>query len=170
MGDEWWDLTPKTAQEERMGKLEALFTGLDADNDKVITRDEFVAALTRAPTSGSIWRPLSEAQAQDKFKEVDAVGPGRLTKAKLEQFVVVSTITMVRDKFRAADTDRNRQVDKKEFGRFFKAQGVSRERMRQLWAKLDKDGNGKVKYTEWRDWADELLAGETLDEFFLKPP
>ena len=70
-----------SALEERLRKIEAIFKQLDVNGSKVITRTEFVGAMTTS-SGESLWGVFSPEAAMDLFKEIDVSRTGKITKAK----------------------------------------------------------------------------------------
>jgi len=165
----WWDKRPSTADEERLQKIEAIFASVDADGSKVITRGEFVGALTTAPGE-SIWGVFTAAAADALFDEIDVSKTGKITKAKFGHFVDVKTIESLQAQFKSADSDRDRQLTLQEFRGYGRRLGITRQRTDALWAKIDENGNGKINFVEFRNWARDRLAPATVDALFRADP
>ena len=88
----WWDSAPSSAQEERYRKIEALFDSLDHDDDYVIRKEEFVAALTVTEVGKSVWGLFSPEKAAALFDEIDVTKTGKVTKAKFGHHVCASPL------------------------------------------------------------------------------
>ena len=127
----------------------------------MILLDEFVAAMTTV-SGESVWGAFSQQAAEDLFREIDVTRTGKVTKAKFGHFVSVKTVESVLLAFKGADQDGNRQLTGYEFGQFARKHGISRKRSDDLWEKLDYNGNGKLSFKEFRDFAVERMAPETI--------
>merc|ERR1719210_2549255 len=138
-----------------MAKVQSLFEEMDNDGDHAISQDEFVSCLVTR-------RGFTEADAVELYEEIMAVGPGAITEAKFGQYVNVKTIEEVNRHFKLLDIDKNRNVSQKEFYAYCKQIGIPQRKGKHLWEELDADGDGKLKYKEFADWAGGLMAGEML--------
>ena len=95
---------------------------------------------------------------------------GKVTKAKFGHYIDVKTVEKVRSQFKGADTDGDRQLTKFEFNAFVKKSGIPRKRGEALWDKVDANGNGKINFKEFKNFAEERMAPATIDELFRNDP
>merc|ERR550517_1602985 len=116
------------------------FKRMDTSGDKLLEMDEWIEMME---TEGA-----TEVQARRIFTMIDQTNSGTISLAELDLFIVNLTIDAVRKKFRAVDKDHSGQVDKKEFKKFFQAEGMKDGKIAKLWKKIDTDHSGKVSYGE----------------------
>merc|ERR1712241_259522 len=72
----------------------------------------------------------------------------------------------VRTRFKTADSSGDRKLDKKEFVKFFKAEGMRMRAINKLWKKCDVNGDQNVSYVEFSDWMESEMADGVLKETF----
>jgi len=143
-------------RDERMGKIRNMFGALDLDNNHIVTEGEFVEAMAA--------EGITVGEAKLLFKQMDDARMGRLTLAKFDHYVAVHTLAIVRSSFKSLDAKHDRQIKRKEFAMYFLGNGLSRHQVSRLWDDIDKNGNGKVNFVEFRDWALETLETTSLDQ------
>mmetsp|Transcript_64060 Transcript_64060/g.169718 ORF Transcript_64060/g.169718 Transcript_64060/m.169718 type:complete len:249 (-) Transcript_64060:71-817(-) len=141
-------------RDTRMSKIRTLFSSLDSDGSHIVDREEFVTGM-RA-------QGMDPREAADLFAEMDASRTGHLTVAKFDHFVAMQTLTMVKNVFKNLDDSHDRQIDKTEFKTYFMNNGLSPAQAKALWDDIDLNRNGKVSFVEFRDWASETLATQSL--------
>jgi Ca2+-binding EF-hand superfamily protein len=146
-------------RDQRMGKLRVLFDALDVDGSQTVTEDELVAAVAE--------EGILEKEARALFREMDDSHTGRLTVAKFDHYVAVHTLAIVRDSFKSLDASKDRQILRKEFAMYFMGNGLSKHQVSSLWDKMDQNRNGKISFTEYRDWARDMLETTSLDQVAL---
>lgn len=139
-----------------MSKIRMMFDALDGNDDRVVPREDFVDILMHEGTDPK--------DAAALFLQLDEAHTGRLTLAKFDHYVAVHTLSMVRDTFKVLDESHDRQVQRKEFIQYFLGNGLSKQQAKDLWNNMDANGNGKINFVEYRDWAREVLASASLDE------
>ncbi|CAE8582591.1 unnamed protein product [Polarella glacialis] len=140
----------------RMVKVRNMFEALGNDHSRDVTQEEFVAALAT--------EEVDTKEAIALFREIDESRTGRLTMAKFDHYVAVLALSIVRDTFKRLDASKDRQVQKEEFVRYFLGNGLSKDQVMSLWQAIDPNGNGKVCFQEYRDWAKEALTTSSLDD------
>mmetsp|Transcript_32372 Transcript_32372/g.59127 ORF Transcript_32372/g.59127 Transcript_32372/m.59127 type:complete len:275 (-) Transcript_32372:5-829(-) len=146
----------RMSKSDRMGKIRNMFNAMDKDDSKVVERDEFVSFL--------VDDGVDPREAQALFASMDDSRTGRLTIAKFDHHVAMTTLEILKDAFKELDASKDRQIQKKEFKAYFmEKNGLSQEQTSHLWTSMDKDKNGKISFMEFRDWAQETLIGESLD-------
>jgi len=133
-----------------------MFQALDNDKNRIVTRDEFLADMQNDG--------MDATAAATLFKELDETRTGHVTLAKFDHYVAVHTLSIVRDTFHKLDVSHDRQVTKKEFLHYFLGNGLSQKQGNTLWSHMDINGNGKINFVEYRDWAKENLTVASLDE------
>ena len=148
---------PLSLDQQRVRKLREIFAELDADNDKRVSKSEFLEKMS--PEIGA-------EEAAALFKRIDENESGQFTVSKLLHFVVIATISLMQEKFKAMDVDGNRQLTEEEFSTFFRQGGNSKKTTARLWNRLDANSNGKVNFKEWKTWAESVLALESVDKTF----
>ena len=95
--------------------------------------------------------------------EMDSSGTGVLTLAKFDHAVGIRVINLIREAFARADASSDRQLIKREFMKFAVASALSSDAASTLWGNLDTNGNGKVNFKEFRDWASTVLDEHAID-------
>jgi len=144
------------SRDQRMGKIRTMFDALDLDNNHIVTEDEFVSLLSE--------EGILEREARVLFREMDDSHTGRLTIAKFDHYAAVHTLAIVRDSFKSLDASKDRQISRKEFALYFMSNGLSKRQVSRLWDKIDVNSNGKVNFTEYRDWSRDVLEMTSLDQ------
>lgn len=146
---------------ERMDAIKAIFVQADTDGDKLIDMKEWKASCKKKDG-----KKYNEAETEKEFKLIDQSNSGSISLAELDLHIVNLQMKAVRVKFKTADSSGDRKLDKKEFGAFFKAEGMKTKAIGRLWKKCDKNGDGKVSYTEFSDWMEREMADGVLAETF----
>lgn len=149
------------APQDRMDAIKAIFKAADKSGDKLVDMDEWLKACKEK--EGDKYK---EADAKQSFKNIDKSNSGTISLAELDLWVHEKQLEGVRDRFKKADTSKDRKLDKKEFDKFFKAEGMKPKAIGKLWKKCDKNGDGKVSYTEFSDWMEREMADGVLAETF----
>jgi len=144
----------------RMGKIRKMFDALDDDDDHVVTRAEFVAAMKQ--------HGMHASDAESLFREMDDSRSGRLTVAKFDHYVAMYTLNMVKETFKGIDTSSDKQISKQEFKMFFMDHGLSAAQATALWDSMDSNKNGKINFVEYRNWALEAFTSDSLDRVALE--
>lgn len=150
----------RLSRDTRMSKIRMMFDALDGNDDRVVPREEFVDFLIHDGTDPK--------DAAALFNELDEARTGRLTLAKFDHYVSCHTLSMVRDTFKNLDESHDRQIQRREFVHYFLGNGLSKKQAKDLWNHIDQNGNGKVNFVEYRDWAREVLASSSLDEISVQ--
>merc|ERR1719266_3161722 len=107
-----------------------------------------------------------EAAAKKEFKIIDQSNSGTTSLAELDLWVKTKQLDAVRVRFKSADKSGDRKLDKKEFIKFFKAEGMKKKSIERLWRKCDVNKDGNVSYTEFSDWMEREMADGVLAETF----
>ena len=94
----WFDdsRTGKTEKQQRYELLRKnLFNKMDFDSNKIVTKSEFVSALTSPTpsTSPSIWKVMSVEEANRIYNDITS-GFGRVTLAKLDGYLVREAVQL----------------------------------------------------------------------------
>merc|ERR1739847_261408 len=92
---------------------------------------------------------MGEKACEASFKQIDQSNSGDISLAELDLHIVNLQLEGVRIKFKNADTSKDRKLDKKEFKTFFSKEGMKDKNIKKLWKKCDKNGDGKVSYSEF---------------------
>jgi len=143
-------------RDQRMAKIRMMFDALDLDNNNIVTEDEFVSALSE--------EGILEKEARMLFREMDDSHTRRLTVAKFDHYAAVHTLAIVRDSFKSLDASKDRQICRKEFALYFMGNGLSKRQVSRLWEQIDVNNNGKINFTEYRDWSRDVLEMVSLDQ------
>lgn len=143
-------------RDARMKKIRTMFDAMDLDGSHVVTETEFVLHLSE--------EGVVEKDARVLFREIDDSGTRRLTVAKFDHYVAVHTLKIVRDSFKSIDASKDRQIQRKEFAMYFMGNGLTKAQVSRLWNQIDCNNNGKINFTEFRDWGNDMLAGQSLDQ------
>jgi len=154
---------------ERMDAIKVIFIAADADGDKLLTKKEWVECSKQLAVNKDKdckWGDEQIAAAEKEFKVIDMSGNGTVSLAELDLHIVNQQMEAVRTKFKTADSSGDRSLDKKEFGKFFKAEGMKVRAIGKLWKKCDKNGDGKVSYSEFDTWMQREMADGVLKKTF----
>lgn len=143
-----------TSRDKRLAKVRVMFDALDLDDCRDVAEDEFVAALAE--------ENIIKKDAARLFRSMDDSSTGRLTLAKFDHCVAVHTLAIVRDSFKCLDASSHRQIQRSDFAMYFMGNGLSKPQAARLWQEIDRKGSGKINFTEYRDWAAEVLEGSSL--------
>jgi len=146
---------------DRMNAIKVIFIKMDKDGDKLLTVKEWCAA-----TKEKDGDKYDEAAAKAKFKAIDKSGGGTISLAELDLYVAELQLEAVCEKFKNADKSGDRKLDKKEFGAFFRAEGMKNRAIGKLWKNCDKNGDGKVSYVEFKTWMEREMADGALRKTF----
>lgn len=146
---------------DRMNAIKVIFIKMDKDGDKLLTVKEWCAA-----TKEKDGDKYDEKAAKAKFKAIDKSGGGTISLAELDLYVAELQLEAVCAKFKAADDSGDRKLDKKEFGKFFRAEGMKNGAIKKLWKNCDKNGDGKVSYMEFKTWMEREMADGALKKTF----
>merc|ERR1712241_1483242 len=129
-GQENYDdgLTPS----QRMDAIKDIFIKSDLDGDKLLTLDEWKECTKKKDGA-----KYDEAACIAEFKLIDQSNSGSISLAELDLFIKNQQMEAVRDRFKNADSSGDRKLDKKEFVKFFKAEGMKMRAINVLWKKCD---------------------------------
>ncbi|KAI8824164.1 mitochondrial carrier domain-containing protein [Fimicolochytrium jonesii] len=91
--------------------------------------------------------------ARELVKECDKTKDGRITFAEFEGFVHTKEREL-EEVFRKVDTTGDNTIQYDELGHFIKASGihVTDEELRNLMTRFDRDRDGSITFSEWRDF------------------
>merc|ERR1711881_22713 len=101
-----------------------------------------------------------------EFKIIDQSNSGTISLAELDLWIKTKQLDAVRVRFKSADKSGDRKLDKKEFIKFFKAEGMKKKAINTLWKKCDVNKDNNVSYTEFSDWMEREMADGVLAETF----
>lgn len=146
---------------DRMSAIKELFEMADESGDKLIDLEEWLAAAKKKDGD-----KFDKKESTKLFKVIDQSNSGTISLAEFDLHIVNLQMEGVRVRFKAADTSKDRKLDKKEFGKFFSAEGMKKKAIAKLWKKCDKNKDGKVSYTEFSDWMEREMADGVLAETF----
>jgi len=146
---------------DRMNAIKVIFMEADKNNDKLISKAEWLKCCQTRDKD-----KYSKEKAIKEFKLIDKSNSGDISLAELDLFIVEKQLEAVRDRFKKADTSKDRKLDKKEFGTFFSKEGMKKKAIGKLWKKCDKNGDGKVSYSEFSEWMEKEMADGVLRETF----
>merc|ERR1712113_948246 len=96
----------------------------------------------------------------------DQSNSGTISLAELDLWIKTKQLDAVRIRFKSADKSGDRKLDKKEFIKFFKSEGMKKKAIEKLWKKCDVNKDGNVSYTEFSDWMEREMADGVLAETF----
>lgn len=145
----------------RMDAIKGIFIKADKDGNKLISLDEWLECAKE--NDGDKY---DKAAATKEFKGIDVSNSGDISLAELDLFVLNLQMEQVAQKFKAADSSKDRKLDKKEFFTFFGNEGMKKRAIKKLWAKCDINKDGKVSYTEFRDFMTREMADGCLQKTF----
>jgi len=144
-----------------MDAIKAIFIAADEDGNKLISLDEWKACCKKKDG-----KKYDEEKAVKDFKTIDQSNSGDISLAELDLYIVNLQLDGVRIKFKNADSDKDRKLDKKEFHKFFTKEGMKKKNINKLWKKCDANNDGKVSYVEFKDWMEREMADGVLAETF----
>ena len=146
------------ARAELSVRIKSLISTMDSDHSYTVTETEFVDGVRGAPRmyeNGA----LRTVSAADLFQAVDQRGTKRVTTSTLGMFVTSQKIDLTNAKFRSADKNSDRQLSLAELSSFLSREGVSSKSARaSIFRAMDSDHNGRVKFIEFRDASEDILA------------
>ena len=156
-----WNLLLKSplSRDARAVECRNLFDTFDDNDDKCINDDEFVAVSLR--------NGISETEARETFRRMDATGSGVMTVAKFDHFIYLETLRLVAETFKDVDTERDRHITKKELKMFYLSRGLSVAQAKASWETMNTKLDDKVSFVEWREWARTYLASAAISEHQL---
>lgn len=161
---EWYD-DSRAGKREKQQRYEdlrgALFRDLDRDGSRVVSRAEFVRALT---SMRSIWKETTAEGANRLFDDITA-GFGSVTLAKLDGFLVRTAVQKAIRKYRAAK-DEKRGITREAFVSFLVNEGATEKHAAHVWRAVDENRNGLVSLAEFRDYFADMLKADTLVDVF----
>lgn len=108
---------------------------------------------------------MPEDDARRIFEEIDDSNTGRITMSKFLHYNVVASINSMQKHFKEMDDDKDRQITKDDFFTFF-LRSNSESTTSKLWTKLDANANKKINFTEWKAWAEDVCAVQSIGEVF----
>jgi len=149
------------APAERMTEIKKIFEAADDSGDKLIDLKEWLKGSKEQ--NGDAY---NEEEATKTFKIIDQSNSGTISLAEMDLYVINLQLDAVRTKFKAADKDKSRKLDKKEFKKFFSSEGMKPKAIKKLWKKCDKNDDGNVSYSEFSTWMEREMADGVLAETF----
>merc|ERR1712045_525766 len=138
---------------QRMDAIKDIFIKSDLDGDKLLTLEEWKACTKKKDGD-----KYDEAACIEEFKLIDQSNSGSISLAELDLFIKQQQMEAVRDRFKNADSSGDRKLDKKEFVKFFKSEGMRMRAINVLWKKCDVNGDQNVSYTEFSEWMEREMA------------
>jgi len=145
----------------RMEAIKEIFKAADESGDKLVDMAEWCKACKEKDGD-----KYSEENAKKEFKIIDQSNSGTISLAELDLWVKTKQLDAVRVRFKSADKSGDRKLDKKEFIKFFKAEGMKKKAIEKLWKKCDVNKDSNVSYTEFSDWMEREMADGVLAETF----
>jgi len=145
----------------RMAEIKKVFEAADDSGDKLVDKAEWLKAMKEQ--NGDAY---DEKAAEETFKAIDKSNSGTISLAEMDLYVVELQMEAVRTKFKLADKDKSRKLDKKEFTAFFEKEGMKPKAIKRLWKKCDKNSDGKVTYLEFDGWMNREMADGVLAKTF----
>merc|ERR1719266_1548687 len=150
-----------------MDAIKVIFKEADDDGSMTLNLEEWKnCAKKLALKKGQEWNKAAEAAAEKEFGIIDQTNNKSISLAELDLHIVNLQLEAVRVRFKKADTSKDRKLDNKEFHAFFKDEGMKKRARDKLWKKCDKNGDGKVSYTEFSDWMEREMADGVLKDTF----
>merc|ERR1719436_1060403 len=144
-----------------MDAIKGIFIAADDDGDKLLTMEEW--KKSQKAVDGDDY---DEKKTEAEFKLIDQSNSGTISLAELDLHITNLQMEAVRLKFKNADKSGDRKLDKKEFGEFFKKEGMKGKAIGKLWKKCDQNSDGKVSYSEFSEWMEREMADGVLAETF----
>lgn len=148
----------------RMDAIKVIFMQADADGDKILTLKEWLACSKKQAENAK--QKFDEAAAKQEFKDIDKSGNGNVSLAELDLYIFEQQLKEVNKKFKAADKSGDRKLDKKEFTKFFKQEGMKKKAINKLWKRCDNNNDGNVSFVEFKEQMEREVADGTLKEMF----
>ncbi|KAJ5695759.1 hypothetical protein N7455_001351 [Penicillium solitum] len=137
------------SKDERDKRVDKLWETLDARKEGHIDLTGLKKGLKK------IDHPLKNADDMvlSVVREVDTNGDGRIDQAEFRAFLN-HTEDGLWQMFQSIDRDHNGEIDKMELRNAFSRSGVtvSSAKLDRFFAEVDKNNDGVISYTEWRDF------------------
>ncbi|KAJ5943356.1 hypothetical protein N7516_003524 [Penicillium verrucosum] len=137
------------SKDERDKRVDKLWETLDTRKEGHIDLTGLKKGLKK------IDHPLKNADDMvlSVVREVDTNGDGRIDKAEFRAFLN-HTEDGLWQMFQSIDRDHNGEIDKMELRNAFSRSGVtvSSAKLDRFFAEVDKNNDGVISYTEWRDF------------------
>lgn len=148
----------------RMDAIKVIFMGADTDGDKILTLKEWLECSKKQAANAN--EKYDEAAAKQEFKDIDKSGNGKVSLAELDLYIFEQQLKEVNKKFKAADKSGDRKLDKKEFTKFFKGEGMKMRAIKKLWKRCDNNNDDNVSFVEFQTQMEREVADGTLKEMF----
>lgn len=151
----------------RASKLRDIFKANDEDGDLLLDLKEWLACSAKRDNVDP--EKATDAQKEkwtEEFKEVDKSNSGTISLAELDLWIATKQLEAVNAKFKDADDDGSRSLDKTEFHDFFKAEGMKKKARKKLWDKCNTNKDEKVTFVEFRDFMTREMADGVLAKTF----
>jgi len=148
----------------RMDAIKVIFMAADKDGDKILTLKEWLECSKKQAANAN--EKFDEAAAKQEFKDIDKSGNGKVSLAELDLYIFEQQLKEVNKKFKAADKSGDRKLDKKEFTKFFKGEGMKMRAIKKLWKRCDNNNDDNVSFTEFQTQMEREVADGTLKEMF----
>ncbi|KAJ5295521.1 hypothetical protein PENANT_c001G08278 [Penicillium antarcticum] len=142
-------MAPGESKDERDERVAKLWESLDTRREGHIDLAGLKKGLKK------IDHPLKNADdmVRNVVREVDTNGDGRIDQAEFRAFVD-HTEDGLWQMFQRIDRNHNGEIDKSELKNAFAQSGVtvSSAKLDRFFAEVDKNNDGVISYTEWRDF------------------
>ncbi|KAJ5770442.1 uncharacterized protein N7511_002493 [Penicillium nucicola] len=142
-------MAPGESKDERDERVTKLWESLDTRREGHIDLTGLKKGLKK------IDHPLKNADdmVRNVVQEVDTNGDGRIDQAEFRAFVD-HTEDGLWQMFQRIDRNHNGEIDKNELRNAFAQSGVtvSSAKLDRFFAEVDKNNDGVISYTEWRDF------------------
>jgi len=145
----------------RMEAIKEIFKAADESGDKLVDMPEWLKACKQKDGD-----KYDEDASKKEFKIIDQSNSGTISLAELDLWVKTKQMDAVRTRFKTADKSGDRKLNKKEFTKFFKAEGMKKKAIEKLWKKCDVNKDSNVSYTEFSDWMEREMADGVLAQTF----
>ncbi|KAJ5178299.1 uncharacterized protein N7500_000998 [Penicillium coprophilum] len=142
-------MASEESKDERDKRVDKLWESLDTRREGHIDLTGLKKGLK------NIDHPLKNADDMvvSVVREVDTNGDGRIDQAEFRAFLN-RTEDGLWKMFQTIDRDNSREIDKTELRNAFSRSGVtvSSSKLDRFFAEVDKNNDGVISYTEWRDF------------------
>jgi len=160
------NMSVKNLSEKDEAQLKDLFRQYDKDGDGFITDNEvreFFKGWTHFLPNffQSLGKTLSEEEVTEQIKEADNDGDGRVSFEEFVQVVKSDKFAAFQTTFSEYDKDGDGYITAAEIQELLGSDKCAQD-IKDLVAKADTDGDGKVSFGEFALWLIKMVLAETM--------
>jgi len=149
------NMSVKNLSEKDEAQLKDLFRQYDKDGDGFITDNEVREFFK------SLGKTLSEEEVTEQIKEADNDGDGRVSFEEFVQVVKSDKFAAFQTTFSEYDKDGDGYITAAEIQELLGSDKCAQD-IKDLVAKADTDGDGKVSFGEFALWLIKMVLAETM--------